>query len=147
VLVIVDIGSANSDRQNPDQDLAFRRSWNWTLHNSQIARRVQDRCGHRAVCSTRIAGRRRCGHGGFLAGASGALEGTESGLYYVTRLVIAEGTRTPPRAVPDLPAKSRRKHREHREGMSSRKVVPYEHRLEYTMALASVAGGVWIAVA
>jgi len=40
VLVIVDIGSANSDRQNPDQDLAFRRHWNWTLLNSQIARRI-----------------------------------------------------------------------------------------------------------
>jgi hypothetical protein len=40
VLVIVDIGSANSDRQNPDQDLAVRRRWNWTLLNSQIARRI-----------------------------------------------------------------------------------------------------------
>jgi hypothetical protein len=40
VLVIVDIGSANSDRQNPDQYLAFRRSWNRTLLNSQIARRI-----------------------------------------------------------------------------------------------------------
>ena len=56
VLVIVDIGSANSDRQNPDQDLAFGRLWNWTLLNSQIARGVQDGCGHRAVWSTRIAG-------------------------------------------------------------------------------------------
>ncbi len=40
VLVIVDIGSANSDRENPDQDLAFRWTWNRTLLNSQIARGV-----------------------------------------------------------------------------------------------------------
>jgi hypothetical protein len=40
VFVIVDIGSANSDGQNPEQDLPFRRSWNWALLNSQIARRV-----------------------------------------------------------------------------------------------------------
>jgi hypothetical protein len=40
VLVIVDIGSANSNRQNPDEDLAFGRSWNWTLLNSKIVRRV-----------------------------------------------------------------------------------------------------------
>src|SRR5437660_9004279 len=69
VLVIVDIGSANSDRQNPDQDLAFRWSWNWTLLNSQVARRVQDRRGHGALRPTRIAGRPGRGHGGLLAGA------------------------------------------------------------------------------
>jgi len=40
VLVIVDIGAANSDRQNPNQNLTFRRCWNWALLNSQIARRV-----------------------------------------------------------------------------------------------------------
>jgi len=40
VLVIVDIGSANSDRENPDQDLAFRWTRNRTLLNSQIARGV-----------------------------------------------------------------------------------------------------------
>jgi hypothetical protein len=89
VLVIVDIGSANSDRENPDQYLTFRRSWNRTLLNSQIARRVKDRCRHRAARLTGIAGRPRCRHSGLLAGAHrsprGGFEGTEFGLYYVTR--------------------------------------------------------------
>jgi hypothetical protein len=40
VLVIVDIGSADSNRQNPDEDLAFGRNWNRALLNSQIVRRV-----------------------------------------------------------------------------------------------------------
>src|ERR1700731_2971946 len=48
VLVIVDVGSANSDRQDPNEDLAFRWSWNRTLFNPQIAWGVQDRGGHRA---------------------------------------------------------------------------------------------------
>jgi len=33
----------NSDRQNPDEDLAFRRRWNWTPADSAIADRAARR--------------------------------------------------------------------------------------------------------
>ena len=49
VLVIVDIRSADSHRQNANEYLAFCWSWHRALFNSKIVGRVQDRRGHRAA--------------------------------------------------------------------------------------------------
>src|SRR3954463_15736979 len=48
VLVVVDVGPADSDRQDPDPYLALRWSRDWTLFDAQIMRRVKNGRRHRA---------------------------------------------------------------------------------------------------